>query len=131
MLRLLTVNKGASMNVELPQDAALFVEQLVASGAHPSSNAAIAEGVRLLMSRQTLRAEIQKGIDQLDAGQGIDGEVVFAELREKARKLNGGADHFACHNAPLRIQLIANRSPWDRPHFVMRAAGYSAVSGLL
>ena len=75
------------MQIELPQDAALFVEQLVASGEYPSSNAAIAEGVRLLMGRQTLRAEIQTGIDQLDAGQGIDGETVFAALRERARKL--------------------------------------------
>jgi antitoxin ParD1/3/4 len=39
------------------------------------------------MSRQQLRAEIQKGIAQLDAGQGIDCDVVFAELRERAKKL--------------------------------------------
>ena len=80
------------MNIELPLDAARFVEQLVASGKYPSSNAAIAEGVRLLMNRQTLQAEIQKGIDQLDAGQGINGDVVFAELREKARKLAKAAE---------------------------------------
>ena len=75
------------MNIELPEDAVQFVEELVASGQFASADEAVAEGVRLLMSRQQLRADIQKGIDQLDAGQGINGEQVFAELRERAKKL--------------------------------------------
>jgi antitoxin ParD1/3/4 len=75
------------MNIELPADAVQFVEGLVAAGQYKSANEVVADGVRLLMSRQQLRAEIQKGIDQLDAGQGIDGDVVFAELRERAKKL--------------------------------------------
>ena len=75
------------MNIELPADAVQFVEGLVASGQYKSANEAVAEGVRLLMSRQQLRAEIQKGVDQLDAGQGIDGEVVFADLRKRAKNL--------------------------------------------
>lgn len=79
------------MNIELPADAVQFVEGLVAAGQYKSANEVVADGVRLLMSRQQLRAEIQKGIDQLDAGQGIDGDVVFAELRERAKKLLGTA----------------------------------------
>ena len=75
------------MNIELPEDAVQFVEGLVASGQFASADEAVAEGVRLLMSRQQLRADIQKGIDQLDAGQGINGEEVFVELRERAKKL--------------------------------------------
>jgi len=75
------------MNIELQSDAVQFVEGLVASGQYKSANEAVAEGVRLLMSRQQLRAEIQKGIDELDAGQGIEGEVVFAELRKRANKM--------------------------------------------
>ena len=80
------------MNIELPADAVQFVEGLVASGQYKSADEAVAEGVRLLMSRQQLRAEIQKGIDELDAGQGIDGDVVFAELRERAKKLMESAE---------------------------------------
>ena len=80
------------MNIELPEDAVQFVEGLVASGQFASADEAVAEGVRLLMSRQQLRADIQKGVDELDAGQGIDGEEVFAELRERAKKLTGSAD---------------------------------------
>ena len=75
------------MNIELPEDAVQFVEGLVASGQFASADEAVAEGVRLLMSRQQLRADIQRGIDQLDAGQGINGEEVFVELRERAKKL--------------------------------------------
>ena len=81
-----------ALNIELPADAAQFVEELVASGQYKSANEAVAEGVRLLMSRQQLRADVQKGIDELDAGQGINGDVVFAELRERAKKLMESAE---------------------------------------
>ena len=64
----------------------------MASGQFESAEAAVAAGVQLLRSQQQLRAEIQEGIDELDAGQGIDGEVVFAELRERAKKALESAD---------------------------------------
>ncbi len=80
------------MNIELDSEAIQFVEGLVAAGQFKSANEAVAEGVRLLMSQQRLRAEIQKGIDELDAGQGIDGEVVFADLRARAQKLMESAE---------------------------------------
>ena len=80
------------MNVQLSPDAIQFVEGLVASGQFESAEAAVAAGVQLLKSQQQLRAEIQKGIDELDAGQGIDGNVVFAELRERAKKTMESAE---------------------------------------
>lgn len=75
------------MNIDLLADAMEFVEGLVASGEYRSANEAIADGVRLLMYRHQLRADIQKGIAQLDARQGVDGSVVFAELRKRADHL--------------------------------------------
>jgi antitoxin ParD1/3/4 len=80
------------MNIELPEDAVQFVEGLVASGQFASADEAVTEGVRLLMSRQQLRADIQKGVKELDSGQGIEGKKVFAELRDRVKKLTGQAD---------------------------------------
>jgi len=80
------------MNVQLSPDSKQFVEGLVASGQFESAEAAVAAGVQLLKSQQHLRAEIQKGIDELDAGQGIDGDVVFGELRERAKKAMESAE---------------------------------------
>ncbi len=80
------------MQIDLPRDAAHFIEGLVASGEYQSADEAIADGVRLLMGRQKLRAEIQKGIDELDSGQGIEGATVFAELRERSNRLTKQAD---------------------------------------
>ena len=79
------------MEIDLPSDAAQFIEGLVASGEYQSADEAVADGVRLLMSRQQLRAEIQKGIDELDAGEGIEGEKVFAELRQRSKNLTNQA----------------------------------------
>jgi len=69
-----------------------FVEGLVASGQFESAEAAVAAGVQLLKSQQQLRAEIQKGIEELDTGHGIDGDVVFSELRERAKKAMESAE---------------------------------------
>ena len=82
------------MQICLPSDAIHFIEGLVASGEYQSADEAVADGVRLLMGRQQLRAEIQKGIDELDAGQGIEGERVFAELRKRSKNLTKQACFF-------------------------------------
>lgn len=74
------------MDIELPPNEAQFINGLVQSGQYQSPYDAIVDGVRLLMSQQQLKADIQKGIDQLDAGEGIDGDTVFSELREKLPK---------------------------------------------
>lgn len=80
------------MNVQLSASAIQFVEGLVASGQFASAEEAVAAGVQLLKNQQQLRAEIQKGIDDADAGRVFDGEEVFAELREKARRLTESID---------------------------------------
>jgi len=80
------------MNVDLPPEATQFIQGLVASGEYNSPEEAVADGIRLLMSRQKLRADLQKGIDELDSGEGLEGKQVFAELRERAKKLTEQAD---------------------------------------
>ncbi len=76
------------MNVNLPNEATDFVKNLVLEGRFESEEAAVAEGLRLLMSREKLRSEIQKGIKQLDKGKWFDGETVFRELNDEIDKFD-------------------------------------------
>jgi antitoxin ParD1/3/4 len=74
------------MQIDLPNDATRFIEGLVASGEYPSPDDAVADGVRLLMARRQLQTDIQRGIDELDAGDGIEADRVFAELRQRSKE---------------------------------------------
>ena len=71
------------MNVDLSAEAERLVESLVSSGAYQSPGEVVVEGLRLLESRENLRAEVQAGIDEADAGKLIDAVEVFAEARKR------------------------------------------------
>ena len=75
------------MNLDLPNEVSDFVRGLVSQGRFDSEEAAVVEGIRLLMSRETLRGEIQKGIDQLDRAEWFDEETVFGELEAELDKI--------------------------------------------
>jgi antitoxin ParD1/3/4 len=68
------------MNLQLPNEINEFVSMLVHQGRFESEEAAVVEGMRLLMSQEKLRSEIQKGVEQLDKGQWFDEETVFDEV---------------------------------------------------
>ena len=53
-------------------------------GRFASAQEAIAEGIRLLVSNETLRQEIQIGIHQADRGEVHDHDTVFAQLKAMA-----------------------------------------------
>ena len=73
------------MQIDLSGETALYIQSLVVAGEYRTASEAVAEGVRLLKGRQQLRADIQQGVDELNAGQGIEGESVFAELRARSK----------------------------------------------
>ena len=75
------------MNLSLPDDVNAFVKSLVSNGQFDSEEAAIIEGVRMLMGREQLKAEIQVGVDQLENGHHFDEETVFAELNAEIDKV--------------------------------------------
>lgn len=68
------------MNLNLPVEANDFVKSLVAQGKYQSEEAAVVDGIRLLMGREELRVKINKGIDQLERGESMDEETVFDEV---------------------------------------------------
>ncbi len=78
------------MNVSVGKDLEDYVKGKVGSGDYASVSEVVRDGLRLLREKdlllearlQALRGEIQKGLDQADAGQGMDGPAVMAELRE-------------------------------------------------
>ncbi len=72
------------MNINLPPDQQAFVESLVASGRFASTDEVIGECVQLLISREQLREQVQIGIEQADAGDLIDHDMMFADLRTRA-----------------------------------------------
>lgn len=84
------------MNVSLTSELERIIEQKVKSGLYNSASEVVREGLRLLQQRDemreaklnALRAEIQKGIDDLEAGRFRDGAEAMAEIKERlmARK---------------------------------------------
>lgn len=72
------------MDVQIPQDQQAIIEGLVANGRFSSVQEAVSEGIRLLVSNEKLRQEIQVGIDQADRGELFDHDTVFARLKAMA-----------------------------------------------
>ncbi|MEE9391863.1 MAG: type II toxin-antitoxin system ParD family antitoxin [Planctomycetota bacterium] len=82
------------MNISLTPKLKRYVEEKLESGDYRSASEVIREGLRLLLERdrirnlrlEELRSEIKIGLDELDRGEGIPGDVVFEEIRERLAK---------------------------------------------
>lgn len=75
------------MSTDIPNDYESQVAQLIAQGKYQDEQEIIKEGIRLVIARDTLHADIQAGIDQLDRGEGIDAEEVYAEARRRIKSI--------------------------------------------
>ena len=71
------------MNLNLSNEVTDFVKGLISQGRFDSEEAAVAEGLRLLVEREKLRAEIQIGIEQVERGEWYDEDTVFAKVNAK------------------------------------------------
>ena len=76
------------MNLELPAEQQAFIESLVELGRFSSVDAAVSEGIRLLVSQERLKQEIDVGIQQAERGDVADHDTVFAQLRTMATNLD-------------------------------------------
>ncbi len=80
------------MNVSLTPELEKLVTRKVQSGLYQSASEVIREGLRLLDDQDRLRElhhaevrkKIQSGLDQLDRGEGIPGDQVYAEMKQKS-----------------------------------------------
>ena len=83
------------MKIFLNREARKFIEEQVESGRYSSPSDVMGEALRLLSEKERIRTKrfaelkekIRVGIEELDRGEGIDGEEVFAELEEETRQL--------------------------------------------
>jgi antitoxin ParD1/3/4 len=82
------------MNVSLTPELEQLVSEKVATGMYQSASEVIREALRLLKERDEihehrvaeLRREISIGLEQLRRGEGIPGEQVFEELRQRSQE---------------------------------------------
>ena len=78
------------MTTEIPRDLLPFVERMVAAKRFLNEGDVVAEGLRLLQARETLRDEVRKGFEQLDAGLGLPAEQVYARVEQRIREIERG-----------------------------------------
>jgi antitoxin ParD1/3/4 len=76
-----------AISVDLSPTLEKVVAELVGSGRYGSKSEVLREGVRLVQEReaklQKLKAELKIGLDELDAGLGLDADEVFDALEAK------------------------------------------------
>ena len=80
------------MNVSLTPELERFVQTKVISGRYTSASEVVREALRLLQDHEKgravqleeFRSEVDRRLASLDRGEGLDGETVFAKLREKS-----------------------------------------------
>jgi putative addiction module CopG family antidote len=73
------------MNIDIPADLTPFVRQMLSSGLYRNETEMLVDGLRLLRAKEQLRVDVDAGITQLEAGEGRDGNDVFARLDERAK----------------------------------------------
>lgn len=78
------------MTAEIPSDLLPFVRRMVSAKRFLSDGDVIAAGIRLLQARETLRDEITKGFDQLDADLGIPESQVYDRVEKRIRSIESG-----------------------------------------
>ena len=78
------------MHAEIPSDLAPFVQRMVAERRFLTASDVLAEGLRLLQARETLRQEVRRGFEQLDSGLGVDAASVYDRAEKRITEVETG-----------------------------------------
>jgi Arc/MetJ-type ribon-helix-helix transcriptional regulator len=79
------------MSIEITPEVENLVQGIFATGHFASEAEVLTVAVRLLHDRQQLRSDLEQGRRELDSGERIAADSVFAELRTRASELDGPA----------------------------------------
>ncbi|MEG4503117.1 type II toxin-antitoxin system ParD family antitoxin [Microcoleus sp. F6_B4] len=82
------------MNITLKPEQSELIQQKLNSGKYNNAEEVIAEALQLLSQRdreyetwvEETREKVDVAIEELRRGEGIDGNVVIAQLKEKLRQ---------------------------------------------
>ncbi len=82
------------MNITLKPEQSELIQQKLNSGKYNNAEEVIAEALQLLSQRdleyqtwvEETREKVDIAIEELRRGEGIDGDVVIAQLKEKLRQ---------------------------------------------
>ena len=82
--------KVDNMSTGIPSDMEHFVQRMISGKRFLSEEDVLAEGLRLLQARETLRDEVVKGFEQLDAGEGVPAEQVYSRAEQRIAQIERG-----------------------------------------
>jgi antitoxin ParD1/3/4 len=82
------------MNITLKTEQVELIKQKINSGKYNNAEEVIAEALQLLSQRdheyqtwvEEMREKVDVAIEELRRGEGINGDVVIAQLKEKLRQ---------------------------------------------
>ena len=78
------------MSTDIPNSMEPFVKKMVNGRRYLNEQEVVAEGLRMLEARETLREEVAKGFASLDAGRGIPADQVYARAEKRIADIERG-----------------------------------------
>jgi antitoxin ParD1/3/4 len=78
------------MSLGIPPDMEPFVQRMVAVRRFLSEQDVVAEGLRMLQARETLRDEVAKGFSSLDHGRGVSAEEAYSRAEKRIAEIERG-----------------------------------------
>jgi antitoxin ParD1/3/4 len=76
------------MAIEITPEVESLVQGIYSTGYYKSEADVLAAALRLLQQRNRLIDDLRQGASELDRGERIDADQVFAELRRRAEELD-------------------------------------------
>jgi antitoxin ParD1/3/4 len=78
------------MTTKIPSDMVPFVRRMVAEKRFLNEGDVLAEGLRILQSREMLREGVRKGFDELDSGMHVPADDVYTRAEKRIQEVESG-----------------------------------------